>query len=63
LPGIRQGGPECRREPHQVEDREATEHHSDQDSRAFTVVERDECVRRCADLRLMAVDEIRDDEE
>ena len=46
-----------------VKDRQAGEHRSDQDPRAIAVVEPDECVCRRADLRLIAVDDVRDDEE
>src|SRR5213595_3739811 len=63
LPRIRQGGPERRREPHEVEDIQAGERRSDQDPRAMAAVERRECVGRCADLRLIAVDDVRDDDE
>ena len=63
LPGVRQGGPERRCEPHEVEDRHAGDHRGDQDPRAIALVERDQCVGRRADLRLIAVDEVRDEEE
>ena len=63
MPRIRQGGPERRREPQEVEDPEPGEHRSDQDPRAVAAVERGECVGRRADVRLRAVDNVRDDEE
>ena len=63
LSRIRQGGPDRRREPHEVEDRQAGKHRSDQNPRAIAAVERGECVGRRADLRLIAVDDVRDDEE
>ena len=63
MPRIRQGGPERRSEPQEVEDRQAEEHRSDQGMRAIAVVERGECVGRRADVRLVAVDDVTDDEE
>jgi hypothetical protein len=62
-PRIRQGGSERNRKPQEIEDRQAGNHRSDQDPRAIVVVERDECVGRSANLRLMAVDDVCDDEE
>jgi len=56
---IRQGGPDRRREPKEVEDHHAAEHRSDQDPCAIAVIERDQCVGRRADLRLIAVDDVR----
>ena len=63
LPRIGQGCPERRCEPQEVEEVEASERRGEQDPRAITVVERDECFGRRADLRLIAVDQRRDDEE
>ena len=58
LPGIRQGRSERRREPHEVEDRHAGDDCSDQNPRAVADIERDESVRRRADMRLIAVDDL-----
>src|SRR6266853_3322563 len=60
LSRIRQGGPERPREPHEIEDSQAVKHGRDQNPHAVAVVEGCQCVGRCADLRLMAVDDVRD---
>ena len=49
LTRVGQCGPERRREPHEVEDRQTGEDRGDQDPRALAVVERDECVSRRTD--------------
>ncbi len=48
------------REPHEIEDRQAVKHDRDQNPHAITIVKRCQCVSRCSDLRLMAVDDVRD---
>jgi hypothetical protein len=58
LSRIRQGGPERAREPHEVEDSQAVKHGRDQNPHAIAAVEGCQCVGRCADLRLMAVDDV-----
>jgi hypothetical protein len=63
LPRIRQGGPERHSEPEEVEDRHAGDHRSGKDPRAIAAVERGECGGQRADVRLRAVDDVRDDEE
>src|SRR6266850_240773 len=60
LSRIRQGGPERPREPQEIEDSQAVKHGRDQNPHAIAVIEGCQCVGRCADLRLMAVDDVRD---
>src|SRR6266403_1271252 len=60
LSRIRQGRPERPREPHDIEDSQTVKHGRDQNPHAIAVVEGCQCVGRCADLRLMAVDDVRD---
>jgi hypothetical protein len=60
LSRIRHGGPERPGEPHKIEDSQAVKHDCDQNSRTIAAVESCQCVGRCADLRLMAVDDVRD---
>jgi len=57
---IRQVVLERRGEPHEMEDSQAVEHGRDQNPHAIAVVEGCPCVGRCADLRLRAVDDVRD---
>src|SRR5258707_7958412 len=45
---------------HEIKDSQAVKHGRDQNPHAIAVVEGCRCVGRCADLRLMAVDDVRD---
>ena len=49
-----------RPEPHGIEDIQAVNYGRDQNPHAIAVAEVFQCVGRCADLRLMVVDEGRD---
>ena len=55
--GIRQGGPERRREPQEVKYGHAG-HGGDQNPCAIADIKRDECVGRRMDMRLIAVDDL-----
>jgi hypothetical protein len=48
------------REPHEIEDSQAVQYGRDQNPHAIAVVEGCQRVGRRADLRLMAVDDVRD---
>ncbi len=52
--------PERPLEPHGIEDSQAVKYGRDQNPHAIAVVEVCQCVGRCADLRLMVVDDVRD---
>src|SRR6266853_4437262 len=52
--------PERPLEPHGIEDSQAVKYGRDQNPHAIAVVEACQCVGRCADLRLMVVDDVRD---
>ena len=61
-PCICQGGLERRREPREIENCQAEEHRSDQDPFTISVVKGDESVGCGADPRLIAVNEVSEDE-
>ena len=60
LSRIRQGVLERSLEPHGIEDSQAVKCGRDQNPHAIAVVEVCQCFGRCADPRLMVVDDVRD---
>jgi len=63
LAGITEGGREHRSEPQELREGKAEDDGSDENPRASAVEERDELVRRHAQLRLIAGDDGCDDEQ